>query len=102
MARGAHSACSVDAVARPLAEPQRGFILAEAGNAVLGFVEVLPTFMPSPAKGFTGAELMRLYVQLAAQRLGLGCALLTRAERSVRRPIVFKVTPLRIGRLRRG
>jgi ribosomal protein S18 acetylase RimI-like enzyme len=83
IAREAHSAYSVDAFARRLAEPQRRFILAEAGDGLLGFAEVLLTSVPSPAEGFTGAELVRLYVQPAAQRVGLGRALLARAEQLV-------------------
>lgn len=83
IAREAHSACSVDAFERRLAEPQRRFIVAEAGEGLLGFAEVLLTNVPSPAEGFTGAELVRLYVQPAAQRLALGRALLARAEQLV-------------------
>ncbi len=83
IAREAHSAYSVDAFAQRLAEPQRRFILAEAGDGLLGFAEVLLTDAPSPAEAFTGAELVRLYVQPAAQRLGLGRALLARAEQQV-------------------
>jgi diamine N-acetyltransferase len=75
VAREAHSAYSVDAFARRLAEPQRRFILAEAGDGLLGFAEVVLTFVPSPTEGFTGAELVRLY--------GLGRALLARAEQLV-------------------
>jgi diamine N-acetyltransferase len=83
VAREAHSAYSVDAFSQRLAQPQRRFILAEAGDGLLGFAEVVLTFVPSPTEGFTGAELVRLYVQPAAQRLGLGRALLARAEQLV-------------------
>jgi diamine N-acetyltransferase len=70
IAREAHSAYSMEAFAQRLAEPQRRFILAEAGDGLLGFAEVLLTSVPSPAQGFTGAELVRLYAQPAALRLG--------------------------------
>ena len=84
LAREAHSEYSIEAFAARLAEPQRRFILAEvstkAGDGLLGFAEVMLTVMPSPAGDFAGAELVRLYVQPKAQRMGLGRLLLTRAE----------------------
>jgi diamine N-acetyltransferase len=83
IAREAHSEYSVDAFARRLAEPQRRLVLAETGDGLLGFAEVLLTSVPSPAEGFAGAELVRLYVLPTAQRLGLGRALLARAEQLV-------------------
>ena len=83
IAREAHSECSVDAFARRLVEPQRRIVVAEMGDGLLVFAEVLLSLLPSPATDFTGAELVRLYVQPTAQRLGLGRALLTRAEQLV-------------------
>lgn len=83
IAREAHSAYSVDAFARRLDEPQRRFILAEVGDGLLGFAEVMLTSVASPEAGFTGAELVRLYVQPAAHRMGLGRALLLRSEQLV-------------------
>ena len=84
VAREARSEYSVKAFARRLAEPQRRIVVAERGDGLLGFAEVLLTSVPSPAGNLTGAELVRLYVQPAAQRMGLGRALLARAEQLVR------------------
>jgi diamine N-acetyltransferase len=84
LALEAHSEYSVDAFARRLAQPHRCFVLAEKGDGLLGFAEVLLTSVVSPAQGFEGAELVRLYVQPAAQRMGVGRALLARAEQLVR------------------
>lgn len=53
------------------------------GDGLFGFAELVLTNVPSPAEGFTGAELARLYVQPAAHRIGLGRALLTPAEQLV-------------------
>ncbi|MBK8323536.1 MAG: GNAT family N-acetyltransferase [Betaproteobacteria bacterium] len=74
---------SVAAFAERLAEPGRIFILAEAGSGLLGYAEVLLASLPAPAGGVTGAELVRLYVQPAAQRHGIGRALLSRMEQAV-------------------
>lgn len=84
LALEAHSEYSVNAFGERLAQPQRRFILAEKGDGLMGFAEVLLTSAPSPAQGFTGAELVRLYVQPAAQRIGVGRALLASAEHAVR------------------
>jgi diamine N-acetyltransferase len=84
LALEAHAEYSVDAFAQRLAQPHRRFMLAEKGDGLLGFAEVLLTSVPSPAQGFAGAELVRLYVQPAAQRMGVGRALLARAEQLVR------------------
>ena len=91
LAREAHSEYSIDAFAQRLAEPQRRFVLAEnlaenlaeAGNGLLGFAEVLLTSVQPPAGDLAGAELVRLYVQPKAQRMSLGRSLLTRAEQLV-------------------
>jgi diamine N-acetyltransferase len=87
LALEAHSEYSVDAFAQRHAEPQRRFVLAEnlaeMGNGLLGFAEVLLTSLPCPAGDLTGAELVRLYVQPKAQRMNLGRSLLTRAEQLV-------------------
>ena len=80
LALEASSEYSVSAFAERLAQPQRRFILAEKGDGLVGFAEVLLTSVASPAQGFTGAELVRLYVQPAAQRIGVGRALLASAE----------------------
>lgn len=84
LAREAHSEYSVNAFAERLAQPQRRFILAEKGDALVGFAEVLLTSVAAPAQGFMGAELVRLYVQPAAQRNGVGHALLASAEHAAR------------------
>ena len=80
LAREAHEEYSVTAFERRIAEPQRRFILAERGAGLLGFAEVVLTSVQSPIAAFIGAELVRLYLQPAAQRLGLGRALLMRTE----------------------
>jgi diamine N-acetyltransferase len=73
----------VEAFAKRLAEPPRAFILAETGTGLVGYAEVLLSPLPAPAGGLTGAELVRLYVQPAAQRHGIGRALLSRMEQAV-------------------
>ena len=80
LAREAHEEYSVTAFERRIAEPQRRFILAERDAGLLGFSEVTSSSVQSPIAAFIGAELVRLYVQPAAQRMGLGRALLMRSE----------------------
>ncbi len=64
-----------------LAEPGRRFLLAENGTGLLGFAELLLGETPAPVAGLAGCELVRLYVQPRAQRMGIGHALLRAAER---------------------
>ena len=51
-------------------------------TGLLGYAEVLLAPLPAPSGGISGAELVRLYVQPAAQRRGVGRALLTHAEQA--------------------
>lgn len=74
---------SVEAFAQRLAEPHRPFILAETGTGLVGYAEVILASLPAPAGGITGAELVRLYVQPAAHRRGVGRALMARMEQAV-------------------
>ncbi len=87
LAREAHCEYAIEAFVQRLIEPQRRFILAEYlsadRNGLLGFAEVLLTVKPSPAGNLAGAELVRLYIQPKAHRMGCGRSLLTRAEQLV-------------------
>jgi diamine N-acetyltransferase len=83
LAREAFSEYGVHAFAARLAEPGRSFVLVEKDDGLLGFTEVVLSALPSPAGRGAGAQLVRLYVHPAAQRLGLGRALLMRAEQLV-------------------
>ena len=74
---------SAAAFAKRLAEPHRAFILAETGTGLVGYAETILASLPAPAGELTGAELVRLYVQPAAQRKGVGRALLARMEQAV-------------------
>ena len=71
---------SVEAFAARLAEPTRRFIVAEIGTGLLGFAEIVIAKAPAPVGHVIGAQLVRLYVQPAAQRSGLGKALIAAAE----------------------
>ncbi len=82
LAREAFETYSAEAFAKRLAQAERTFILAEVESGLLGYAEVLLASLPAPAGGMSGAELVRLYVQPAAQRRGIGRALLARAERA--------------------
>lgn len=80
LAREALRDYGVDAFAPRLREPRRRFLLAERGDALLGFAELSLADEAAPAGSARGAELVRLYVQPAAQRSGLGRQLLRAAE----------------------
>ena len=83
LAYEAFSEYSAEAFTQRLGEANREFILAESGAGLLGYAEVLLSPLPAPAGQLSGAELVRLYVQPAAQHSGIGRALLDRAERAV-------------------
>ena len=83
LAREAFSEYSTEAFAQRLGEANRAFILAESGAGLLGYAEVLLSPLTAPAERLSGAELVRLYVQPAAQRIGIGRALLERTEQDV-------------------
>lgn len=81
LAQEALTEYSVDAFAARLAETGRRFIVAEVGSGLVGFAETLIAEAPAPVGGVSGAQLVRLYVQPAAQGSGVGKALLDAAER---------------------
>jgi GNAT superfamily N-acetyltransferase len=63
-----------------IGDPAQSFMLAERSGALLGFSECSLASEP-PQDGLSdGIELVRLYVQRAAQRQGVGKILLRRAE----------------------
>ncbi len=77
LAREVHHSCGPEAFDARLREPQRHHVLAEReGGFVQAFVELLPDQAPPLAGLASGAEVVRLYVQPAAQGHGLGSRLL--------------------------
>jgi GNAT superfamily N-acetyltransferase len=70
----------IERFAERLAEPSRAFVLAERGTGLVGFAEIMVRSQRAPNTDIDGAELVRLYVQPKAQRLGLGGQLIDRAE----------------------
>lgn len=84
LAREALALCSPEAFALRLADPACHCVLAERAGHLLGFAECnLALRAPAPHLG-AGVELVRLYVQRHAHRMGLGAALLRRAEEAAR------------------
>jgi diamine N-acetyltransferase len=84
LAREAFSEYSAEVFARRIVETGRTFILAEAGACLLGFAEVRLSQRAAPDGQTSGAELVRLYVQPAAQHNRIGRALLERTEQVAR------------------
>lgn len=80
LAEEAFSEYGREKFAKRFAEPQRTFILAERDAGVVGFAELLLQPLPAPNSEIVGSELIRLYIQPKAQRLGIGAALLKRSE----------------------
>lgn len=80
LAREALRDYGVDAFLPRLREPRRRFMLALRGEALLGFAELSLADEATPDGNAHGAELVRLYVQPAAQRSGLGRQLIHAAE----------------------
>ena len=83
LAREAFSEYSVEAFSLRIGEAKRAFILAESSTGLLGYAEVLLVPLIAPTEHLSGAELVRLYIQPAAQHLGIGRALLERTEQAV-------------------
>jgi ribosomal protein S18 acetylase RimI-like enzyme len=81
LALEAFQECSASAFAVRLSEPNRTFLLAEEGVGLVAFAEIIKGSIKAPVAELQGAELVRLYVQPAAQRTGLGRRLLEAAER---------------------
>jgi GNAT superfamily N-acetyltransferase len=84
LAEEAFAEYSKDAFSLRLAQQGRTFLLAERANGLLGFAEVMTLSVPPPGCSIEGSELVRLYVQPAAQRTGLGKSLLQAAEQLAR------------------
>jgi GNAT superfamily N-acetyltransferase len=84
LAREVLAEYSPDAFARRLADQRTTFILAEREGHLVGFAEVVherPFPLDPPDATAPTVELVRLYVQPAFQRHGLGRDLLREAER---------------------
>lgn len=71
---------SPDAFSVRLMEQDTTFVIAERGGCSLGFCEVARSRQCPVAAAVGKVELVRLYVQRSSQRLGLGRALMGRAE----------------------
>jgi ribosomal protein S18 acetylase RimI-like enzyme len=80
LAREAFHGYSEQAFLARLGDSQRRFIVAERGEGLVGFAEVLCANLPCPGTSVSGAELVRLYVQPRAQGAGIGRALIGEAE----------------------
>lgn len=80
LAREAFRAYSEQAFLPRLRDPDRSFVLAGTPAGLLGFAELHASVREAPIAGFSGCELVRLYVQPRAQRSGLGTALLQHAQ----------------------
>ena len=76
----AFSNYSTEAFVGRLAEPSRCFLLSEHETGLLGFAELLLNALPAPVENVVGAELVRLYVQPQAHRMGIGRHLLQACE----------------------
>ena len=66
-------------ITRKMAEPGAAWWVAERGGDLLAFANAGPNGLPHPQARHSHAELRRLYVDRAAQGLGLGTALLEQA-----------------------
>ena len=88
LAREALTQYSAEKFERRLSDGNLSFILAEAGEGLLGFAELNTKPSPPPIEGSAGdgLELVRLYVQPSAQRAGLGRSLFGNRSLCARRP----------------
>ena len=86
LARQALSDLSCEAFSRSLQQPSRRLLMAtlgaEPGDGLVGFAELETTPQPAPGLTLPGAELVRLYVQPAYQRAGVGAQLIAAAEQA--------------------
>jgi ribosomal protein S18 acetylase RimI-like enzyme len=80
LAREAFHGYSEQAFAKRLSESHRKFIVAEQGQGLVGFAEVLCSNLSAPVPSISGGELVRLYVQPRAQGTGMGSILIRQAE----------------------
>ena len=76
LARFFEASWSAEAFSRKLEEPGAAWWVAERDGALLAFANVGPNGLPHPDAKAGETELRRLYVDKAAQGLGLGTALL--------------------------
>lgn len=86
LARQALSDLSCEAFSRSLRQPSRRLLVATLGperdDGLVGFAELETTPAPAPNLTLPGAELVRLYVQPAFQRAGVGAQLIAAAEQA--------------------
>jgi GNAT superfamily N-acetyltransferase len=84
LAREALNQYSPAAFEKRLADPERLFLLAERQDHLVGFAELARTASRPVETADAGLRLIRLYVQPAFQRNGLGSALLREVEEQCR------------------
>lgn len=92
LAREALTLLSSGAFAERAQQPHLRLILAEKGDGLVGFAEMDLNAGPAPGSSQEGAELVRLYVQPAFQRGGVGGLLIEAAEqlaRAAQRPSLW-------------
>lgn len=80
LAREVFREYSAEAFQERINRPGCHFVLAEIDTALIGFAEVDTFATPCPGTTSAGAELIRLYVQPAFQRVKVGQRLLAAAE----------------------
>lgn len=80
LAREALTNYSPEAFSVRLADQDTTFLIAEKGGCLLGFCEVVRSRRCPVVAAVGTMQLVRLYVQRSSRRLGLGRALMGRAE----------------------
>ncbi|MGN7876354.1 GNAT family N-acetyltransferase [Roseateles sp. 22389] len=80
LAREVFREYSSEAFQERINRPGCHFVLAEIDTALIGFAEIDAFATPCPGATSAGAELVRLYVQPAFQRVKVGQRLLAAAE----------------------